>query len=116
MRGGGLILVDSPTLAHLLLATAFVYERAATTKFIFIYEIQAFRPGQLTKKFYILCYSLIGDDCILFTLQGSKILMTEADLNGTWRVAVDGMATEKECQMLIKLAEVCSLFLLNVHG
>lgn len=68
------------------------------------------------KKFYILCYSLIGDDRILFTLQGSKILMTEADLNGTWRVAVDGMATEKECKMLIKLAEVCSLFLLNVHG
>ena len=44
-RGGGLILVDSPTLAHLLLVTAFVYERAATTKCIFIYEIQAFRPG-----------------------------------------------------------------------
>ena len=42
--------------------------------------------------------------------QGSKILMTEADLNGTWRVAVDGMATEEECKMLIKLAEVCSLF------
>ena len=112
-----LILVDSPTLAHLLLATAFVYERAATTKCIFIYEIQACRPGYIAhKKFYILCYSLIGDDCILFTLQGSKILMTEADLNGTWRVAVDGMATEKECKMLIKLAEVCSLFLLNVHG
>ena len=42
MKGGE---VDSPTLAHLLLATAFVYERAATTKCIFIYEIQAFRPG-----------------------------------------------------------------------
>ena len=68
------------------------------------------------KKIYNLYYSLIGDDRILFTLQGSKILMTEADLNGTWRVAVDGMATEKECKMLIKLAEVCSLFLLNVHG
>ena len=42
--------------------------------------------------------------------------MTEADLNGTWRVAVDGMATEEECKMLIKLAEVCSLFLLSVLG
>lgn len=43
--GGDGFLVDSPTLAHLLLATAFVYKRAATTKCIFIYEIQAFRPG-----------------------------------------------------------------------
>lgn len=67
------------------------------------------------KKIYNLCYSLTGDDRILFAVQGSKILMTEADLNGTWRVAVDGMATEKECKMLIKLAEVCSLFLLNLH-
>lgn len=37
--------------------------------------------------------------------KGSKILMTEKDLNGTARVAVEGMATEEECQMLIKLAE-----------
>ena len=36
--------------------------------------------------------------------------MTETDLNGTLRVAVDGMATEEQCKMLIKLAEVCSLF------
>ena len=77
----------------------------------------SFQAWLAHKKIYILCYSLIiGDDRILFTLQGSNILMTEADLNGTWRVAVDGMATEKECKMLIKLAEVCSLFLLNVHG
>ncbi|XP_058946466.2 prolyl 3-hydroxylase 1 isoform X1 [Pocillopora verrucosa] len=46
------------------------------------------------------------DDVVNFErYKGSKILMTEADLNGTWRVAVDGMATEKECKMLIKLAE-----------
>ena len=43
--GGGLILVDSPALVHLLLATAFVYERAAAPKRIFIYEIQVLRPG-----------------------------------------------------------------------
>lgn len=36
--------------------------------------------------------------------------MTETDLNGTLRVAVEGMATEEQCKMLIKLAEVCSLF------
>lgn len=47
---------------------------------------------------------------IVSFFQGSKILMTEKDLNGTFRVAVEGMATEKECKMLIKLAEVCSLF------
>lgn len=76
----------------------------------------SFQAWLAHKKFYNLCYSLTDDDCILFAVQGSKILMTEADLNGTWRVAVDGMATEKECKMLIKLAEVCSLFLLNVHG
>ena len=76
----------------------------------------SFQAWLAHKKIYNLCYSLIiGDDRILFTLQGSNILMTEADLNGTWRVAVDGMATEKECKMLIKLAEVCSLFLLNLH-
>ena len=82
------------------------------------YSFMKFKLSGLasSQKIYILCYSLIiGDDRILFTLQGSNILMTEADLNGTWRVAVDGMATEKECKMLIKLAEVCSLFLLNVH-
>ena len=75
----------------------------------------SFQAWLAHRKFYILCYSPTDDDRILFAVQGSKILMTEADLNGTWRVAVDGMATEKECKMLIKLAEVCSLFLLNMH-
>ena len=42
--------------------------------------------------------------------QGSRILLTDKDLNGTLRVAVEGMATEEQCKMLIKLAEVCSLF------
>ena len=42
--------------------------------------------------------------------QGSRILFTDKDLNGTLRVAVEGMATEEQCKMLIKLAEVCSLF------
>ena len=46
----------------------------------------------------------------LVFVKGSRILMTEKDLNGTARVAVDGMATEEECKMLIKLAEVCSSF------
>ncbi|XP_078367038.1 prolyl 3-hydroxylase 1-like isoform X2 [Oculina patagonica] len=41
--------------------------------------------------------------------KGSKILMTEKDLNGTLRVAVEGMATEEECKMLIKLAETAKL-------
>jgi len=36
--------------------------------------------------------------------------MTEKDLNGTSRVAVEGFATEEECKMLIKLAEVCNLY------
>ena len=47
--------------------------------------------------------------CVCVFFQGSKILMTEKDLNGTARVAVEGMATDEECKMLIKLAEVCSL-------
>ena len=41
--------------------------------------------------------------------------MNDQDLNGTLRVAVEGMATEEQCKMLIKLAEVRSLFwLLNI--
>ena len=45
-RGGGDgLLVDSPALVHLLLATAFVYERVAAPKRIFIYKIQVLRPG-----------------------------------------------------------------------
>ena len=43
--GGDGFLVDSPALVHLLLATAFVYERVAAPKHIFIYKIQVLRPG-----------------------------------------------------------------------
>lgn len=46
-----------------------------------------------------------GDVVNLERYKGSKILMTEKDLNGTSRVAVEGFATEEECKMLIKLAE-----------
>ena len=56
------------------------------------------------------CRGLSELSSFLFYVKGSRILMTEKDLNGTARVAVDGMATEEECKMLIKLAEVCSSF------
>lgn len=55
-------------------------------------------------------YSTSGRCSVFHKFQGSKILMTEKDLNGTSRVAVEGFSTEEECKMLIKLAEVCNFY------
>lgn len=65
--------------------------------------------GNPTLNCQLLCFQRVFVFYCFSFLQGSKILMTEKDLNGTDRVAVEGMATEEECKMLIKLAEVCSL-------
>lgn len=44
----------------------------------------------------------------LLEKRGSRLAMTEADLNGSQRFAVDGFTTEDQCQQLMKLAKVSS--------